>query len=124
MVARFERMYVCMYCQRFQQSMDQTGTMIANPDYGHLAEFEKLYFPCPRSHLRIWSRETGLVVPSCVSILLAQAEHSAYAGILPAFRDGLLWLESRYDSRKSNKKKWLDFVVEQSRYKYRTCCQI
>ena len=27
-------------------------------------------FPCPRSRLRIWSRETGSAVPSRVSLLI------------------------------------------------------
>ena len=37
-------------------------------------------FPCPRSCLRIWSRETGSAVPSRVSlfILHTQAESGAY----------------------------------------------
>ena len=40
----------------------------------------KLFFPCPRSRLRIWSRETGLAVPSRVSLLIlhTQAESGAY----------------------------------------------
>ena len=28
-------------------------------------------FPCPRSRLRIWSRETGSAVPSGVSLLIS-----------------------------------------------------
>ena len=38
-------------------------------------------FPCPRSRLRIWSRETGLAVPSHVSplILHTQAESDVYS---------------------------------------------
>ena len=35
------------------------------------AEQGKLIFPCPRSRLRIWSRETGLAVPSRVSLLIS-----------------------------------------------------
>ena len=37
-------------------------------------------FPCPHSRLRIWSRETGSAVPSCVSLLIlnTQAEYGAY----------------------------------------------
>ena len=27
-------------------------------------------FPCPRSHLKIWSRETGSAIPSRVSMLI------------------------------------------------------
>ena len=38
-------------------------------------------FPCPRSRLRIWSRETGSAVPSRVSLLIihTQAESGAYS---------------------------------------------
>ena len=44
------------------------------------AEQGKLIFPCPRTCLRIWSRETGSAVPSRVSlfILHTQAESGAY----------------------------------------------
>ena len=40
----------------------------------------KLIFPCPRTCLRIWSRETGSAVPSRVSLLIlhTQAESCAY----------------------------------------------
>ena len=43
--------------------MDQPGK-VANPARGHL-------FPCPRSRLRIWSRETGSAVPSRVNLLIS-----------------------------------------------------
>ena len=38
-------------------------------------------FPCPRSRLRIWFRETGLAVPSLVSLLIlyTSAESGAYS---------------------------------------------
>ena len=55
-----------MYGQHFQQSMNQPD-MVANPARGQLNK-EKLYFPCPRSRLRIWSRETGSEVPSRVGL--------------------------------------------------------
>ena len=35
------------------------------------AEQRKLIFPCPRSRLRIWPRETGSAVPSRVSLLIS-----------------------------------------------------
>ena len=35
------------------------------------AELEKCIFPCPRSCLRIWSRETGSAVLSRVSLLIS-----------------------------------------------------
>ena len=49
-----------------QQSTNQLGK-VANSVYGQLNR-EK--FPCPRSRLRIWLRETGLAVPSLVSLLI------------------------------------------------------
>ena len=49
-----------------QQSTSQLRK-VANPVYGQLNR-EK--FPCPRSRLRIWFRETGLAVPSLVSLLI------------------------------------------------------
>ena len=44
------------------------------------AEKGKRNFPCSRSRLRIWSRELGSAVPSCVSpfVLHTQAESGAY----------------------------------------------
>ena len=51
-------------------------------------------FPCPRSRLRIKSRETGSAVPSRFSpiILHTQAESGVYSRVPllpPAFRDGV-----------------------------------
>ena len=45
------------------------------------AQQGKLLFPCPRSRLRIWSRETGSAVPSRVILFILhnQAESSAYS---------------------------------------------
>ena len=43
---------------------------VANPARGQLNR-EKLIFPCPRSCLRIWSRETVSAVPSRVSLLIS-----------------------------------------------------
>ena len=60
--------------------MDQPGK-VANPARGQLNR-ENRIFPCPRSCLRIWSRETGSAVPSrvslLISIILSQAESGAY----------------------------------------------
>ena len=59
-------------------------------------------FPCPRSRLRIWSRETDSAFPFRVSplILHAQAEPGAYsrAPLFPvAFRHGMVSTpEKRY----------------------------
>ena len=81
-----------MYGNHLKQSMDQTGK-VANPARGQLNR-GKCVFPCPRSRLRIWSRESGLTVSSLVSplILQTQAESDWLVlthGISPAFRDGV-----------------------------------
>ena len=52
----------------YGKSMDQPGKA-ANPARGHLNR-ENEYFPCPRSRLRIWSRETGSAVPPRVRLLV------------------------------------------------------
>ena len=44
---------------------------VANPVRGQLAEQGKWILPCPRSRLRIWSRETGSTVPSRVGLLIS-----------------------------------------------------
>ena len=49
-----------------KQSTNQPGK-VANPVHGQL-NGEKI--SCPRSRLRIWFRETGLAVPSRVSLLI------------------------------------------------------
>ena len=54
-----------MYGHTYSKGMDQMG-MVANPARGQLNR-ENQYF-CPRSGLRIWSRGTGLAVPSRVSL--------------------------------------------------------
>ena len=56
-----------MYGHTYSKSMDQPGE-VANPGHGQLKR-EKLIFPCPRSRLRIWSRETASAVSSRVSLL-------------------------------------------------------
>ena len=47
--------------------------------------------PCPRSRLRIWSRETGSAVPSRVSLLISILRLNLVlaSGILPDFRGGV-----------------------------------
>ena len=68
-----------------QQSTNQLRK-VANPVYGQLNRGK---FPCPRSRLRIWFRETGLAVPSLVSLLIlyANAESGAwYSSRVPGRR--------------------------------------
>ena len=65
---------------------------LANPGRGEQNRETVFFFQCPRSRLRIWSRETGLGVPSRVSapIFRTQAESGAYSqgtSLFP-FRDG------------------------------------
>ena len=54
------------------------------------AEQRKRIFPCPRSRLRIWSRETGSVVPSRVSLPISILRLNLVLtyGIPPDFRGG------------------------------------
>ena len=82
--------YECIYGQHFKESMDQPG-MVASPARDQLNR-EKYVFPCPRSRLRIWTRETSLAVPSPASAwsfskfrLNLVLTH----GIPTAFRDGV-----------------------------------
>ena len=60
---------VCMYGHTYSKSMDQPGK-VANLARGQLKR-ENDFFPCSRSRLRIWSRETGSAVPSRVSLLIS-----------------------------------------------------
>ena len=61
-------MYVCMIIT-YRKGKDQPGK-VANPARGQLNRENNLFL-CPRSRLRIWSRETGSVVPSRVSLLIS-----------------------------------------------------
>ena len=69
--------------------MDQPGK-VANPARDQLNR-EKLIFPCPRTRLIIWSRETGSAVPSLVSLLIfhTQAESGAYSRDSSVFLRGI-----------------------------------
>ena len=51
----------------------------------------KWIFPCPRSRLRTWSRETGSAVPSRVSLLISILRLNLVPtyGIPPEFRGGV-----------------------------------
>ena len=53
----------------YSKGKDQPGK-VASPARGQLNR-EDEYFPCPRSRLRIWSRETGSAVLSRVSLLIS-----------------------------------------------------
>ena len=68
-----------MYGHHILQSMDQPGKVTSSSR--RLADQAKLIFPCPRTRLRIWSREKGLAVPSRVKLLIlhTQAESGAYS---------------------------------------------
>ena len=58
--------------------MDQPGK-ITSPARGRPSR--KIFFPCPRSRLKIWSRETGSAVPSRASLIIlhSQTEFGAYS---------------------------------------------
>ena len=69
-------MYACVVITCIQSTNQPSE--LANPVHGQLNR-EK--FPCSRSRLRIWFRETDLAVPSRVSLLIlqTQAESGAYS---------------------------------------------
>ena len=46
----------------------------------------QLFFPCPRSRLRIWSRETGSAAPSRVSLLILHTRAECYAYSRDSYR--------------------------------------
>ena len=81
-------MYVCTSIT-YSKSMDQPGK-VANPARAQLNR-ENEYFPCPRSRLRIWFRETGSAVPSRVSLLISILRLNLVLtyGISPEFRGGV-----------------------------------
>ena len=90
-------MYVCMYGHTYSKSMDQPGK-VASPARGQLNR-ENGLFPCPRSCLRIWSRETGSAVPSRVSLLISILRLNLVLtyGIPPEFLGGVhLFIYNRH----------------------------
>ena len=62
-------MYLCIFIhiELYSKSKDQPGK-VANPAHGQLNR--KIILPCPRSRLKIWSRETVSAVPSRASLLI------------------------------------------------------
>ena len=64
-------------------------THVVNP--ARSAEQGKFIFPRPRSRLEIWSRETGLAVPSRVGLFISILKLNLMLtyGIPPDFRDGV-----------------------------------
>ena len=81
--------YVCMVIT-YSKGKDQPGK-VANPARGQLNRANYL-FSCPRSRLRIWSRETGSVVPSRVSPLISILRLNlvlTYGWIPPEFRKSI-----------------------------------
>ena len=75
-IYRIHSMYICMYGHHIAE---YGPTVYGCQSCSRSAEQGKLTFPCPRSRLRIWSRETGSAVPSRVTlpILHTQAESRA-----------------------------------------------
>ena len=78
-----------MYGHAYSKSMDQPGK-VASPARGQLYR-KKWIFPCPRSCLRIWSRETGSAVASRVSLLISILRLNLVltCEIPPEFRGGV-----------------------------------
>ena len=77
-----------MYGDTYRKGMDQPGK-VANPARGQLNRENDL-FPCPRSRLRIWSRETGSAVPSRIGLLISIPRLNLVLtyGIPPELRGG------------------------------------
>ena len=73
----------------YSKGKDQPGK-VANSARGQLNR-KKIISPCPRSRLRIWSRETGSAVPSRVSLLISILRLNLVVtyGIPPDFRGGV-----------------------------------
>ena len=73
----------------YSKGKNQPGK-VANPARGQLNR-ENVFFPCPRSRLRIWSRETGSAVPSRVSLIISILRLNPVLtyGIPPEFRGGV-----------------------------------
>ena len=95
-----------LYGNTYSKRMDQPGKVV-NPTRGQLnRENEyfpqgKLIFPCPRSRLRIWSRETGSAVPSRASLLISILRLNTVLtyGIPPEIRGGAhLFILNRHTS--------------------------
>ena len=88
-----------MYGHPYRKSMYQPGK-VANPARGQLnRKNENFPFPCPRSRLRIWSREPGSAVPSRVSLLISILRLNLVLtrGIPPEFRGGVhLFIKNRH----------------------------
>ena len=79
-------LYICMVIT-YSKSKDKPGK-VAHPARGQLNRENAL--SCPRSRLRIWSRETGSAVPSRVSLLISILRLNLVLTyeILPDFRNG------------------------------------
>ena len=85
----------CMYSHHMKQSIRSTGHQSCS-SWSQLNR-EKIIFPCPRSRLRIWSRETGSAVPSRVALLLlhTQAESGFYSRDSSRFSRRRLFIHTR-----------------------------
>ena len=84
----------------YNKSMDQPGK-VASPACGQLNKKNEYFevFPCPRSCLRIWSRETDSAVQSRVSLLISILRLNLVLtyGIPPEFRGGVhLFIYNRH----------------------------
>ena len=87
------KLYVFTVITYYSKGKDQPGK-VANLARGQLNR-KNVFFPCPRSRLRIWSPETGSAVPSSVSPLISILRLNLVLtyGILPEFRDGVHLLD-------------------------------
>ena len=85
-------MYLCMYRHHLTSHVARTKiNRVRLPILPWSAEQGKWIFPCPRSRLITWSRETGSAVPSRVSLLISTLRLNLVLTyeIPPEFRGGV-----------------------------------
>ena len=83
-------MYVCVYDITYSRIW--INRVIRLPILFVVSWTGKWILPCPRTCLRVWSRETGSAVPSRVSLLISTLRLNlvlTYHGIPPDFRGGV-----------------------------------
>ena len=66
--------YVYVYGQHFQRSMDHRSVRLSNQSCSCSAVTGKMFFSLSRSRLKIWFPETGSAVPSRVSLLILNTQ--------------------------------------------------
>ena len=98
-----------MYGHHLEEHSIDQPCKVANLARGQLNR-ESDFFPCPRSRLTIWSRETGSAVPSRVSLLISMLRVNLVLtyGIPPEFRGGVhLFIYNRHTPSGQSRVYWV-----------------